>query len=59
VIKSYNELRAEMKEILQQMVEAKKNEHANALKEVKHLCKDLGFTTGMRKASLALGGWVK
>ena len=31
------------------MVEAKKNERANALKEVKRLCKEFGFTTGMLK----------
>ena len=31
----YDELKAEMEAIQQQMVEAKKNERANALKEVK------------------------
>jgi hypothetical protein len=39
----------------QQMVEAKKNERANALKEVKRLCKEFGFTAGMLKGSLAEG----
>ena len=39
-MKSYDELKAEMEAIQQQMVEAKKNERANALKEVKRLCKD-------------------
>ena len=34
-MKSYDELKAEMEAIQQQMVEAKKNERANALKEVK------------------------
>ena len=29
------------------MSEIKKNEHANALKEVKRLCKEFGFTAGM------------
>ena len=29
------------------MVEAKKNERANALKEVKRLCKEFGFTAGV------------
>ena len=29
------------------MVEAKKNERANALKEGKRLCKEFGFTAGM------------
>jgi|TARA_B110000114_G_scaffold175054_1_gene204235 hypothetical protein len=28
------------------MVEAKKNERTNALKEVKRLCKEFGFTAG-------------
>ena len=35
------------------MVEAKMNERANALKEVKLLCKEFGFTAGMLKSSLA------
>ena len=35
--KSYDELKAEMEAIQQQMVETKKNERANALKEVKSL----------------------
>jgi len=39
----------------QQMVEAKKSERANALKEVKCLCKEFGFTAGMLKGSLAEG----
>ncbi len=34
------------------MIEAKKNEGANALKEVKRLCKEFGFTTGMPKVFL-------
>ena len=37
------------------MVEAKKNERANALKGVKRLCKEFGFTAGMLKGSLAEG----
>ena len=44
------------------MVEAKKNERANALKEVKRLCKKFGFTAGMLKVSLAEGRkkqWVR
>ena len=53
--KSYDELKAEMEAIQQQMVEAKKNERANALKEVKRLCKEFGFTAGMLKGSLAEG----
>ena len=36
-MKSYDELRAKMDKIQKQMVEAKKNERANALKEIKRL----------------------
>ena len=58
-MKSYDELKVEMEAIQQQMVEAKKNERANALKEVKQevkrLCKEFGFTAGMLKGSLAEG----
>ena len=53
-IKSYDELKAEMDAIQLQRVEAK-NERANALKEVKRLCKEFGFTAGMFKGSLAEG----
>ena len=48
-MKPYDELKAEMEAIQQQMVEAKKNGRANALKEVKRLCKEFGFTAGMLK----------
>ena len=34
------------------MVEAKKNERANALKEVKRLCNEFGFTAGALRGSL-------
>jgi hypothetical protein len=44
-MKSYNELKAEMEAIQQQM----------ALKEVKRLCKEFGFTAGMLKGALAGG----
>ena len=54
-MKSYDELKAEMEAIQQQMVEAKKNERANALKEVKRLCKEFGFIAGMLKGALAEG----
>lgn len=53
--KSCFELKADMKAIQQQMAEAKKNERANALKEVKRLCKGFGFTAGMLKAASADG----
>ena len=55
-MKSYDQLKAEMKTIQQQMAEAKKNERTNALKEVKRLCKEFGFTAGMLKGALAEGG---
>ena len=55
VMKSYDELKAEMETIQQQMVEAKKNERTNALKEVKRLCKEFDFTAGMLKGALAEG----
>ena len=51
-MKSYDELKAEMEAIQRQMVEAKKNERANALKR---LCKEFGFSAGMLKGSLADG----
>ena len=35
------------------IVEAKKKERANALKDVKRNCKEFGFTAGMLKGSLA------
>ena len=54
-MKYYDELKAEMKAIQQQMVEAKNNERANALKEVKRLCKEFGSAAGMLKGSLAEG----
>lgn len=54
-MKSYDELKAEMETIQQQMAEAKKNERADALKKVKELCKEFGFTAGMLKVSLAEG----
>ena len=46
-MKSYDELKAEMEAIQQQMFEAKRNELTNTLKEVKRLCKEFGFTAGM------------
>ena len=58
-MKSYDELKAEMEVIQQQMVEAKKNECTNALKNVKRLCKEFGFTAGMLKGSLTEGRKAK
>lgn len=54
-MKYYDELKAEMVAIQQQMVEANKNECAKELKEVKRFCKEFGFTAGMLKGSLAEG----
>ena len=54
-MKSYDDLKAEMEAIQQQIIEAMKNECANTLKEVKRLCKELGFIAGMLKGSLAEG----
>ena len=52
-MKSYYELKAEMEAIHKEMVDTKKNEHANAHKDVNRLCKEFGFTAGMLKSSLA------
>ena len=52
-MKSYDELKTEMEAVHWQMVESKKNEHTNALKEVKRLCKEFGFTAGIFKGALA------
>ena len=54
-MKSYDEHKTEMETIQQQMTEAKKSERTNALKEVKRLCKEFGFTAGMLKSSVAEG----
>ena len=45
-------------ELLQQIAEAKKNECTVALKKVKELCKQFGFTAGMLKGALA-EGWKR
>ena len=48
-----DELKAEMEAIQQNMFEARKNERANAVKSVKRLCKEFGFSAWMLKGSLA------
>ena len=48
-----------MDEIKQQMIEIKKNERANALKEVKHLCKEFGISAVVLQSSLAEGRKTK
>lgn len=57
-MKSHDELKAEMDTVQQQTVEANRNERANALKEVKCLCKEAGFTAENLKSALAQGGKV-
>lgn len=54
-MKSYDELKVKMEAILQQMVETKKNERANSLKEIKCLCKKFSFAASMLKGALAEG----
>ena len=44
-----------MEAIQQQMVEAKKNERAEALKEINSLCKEFGYTAGMLKGAHSKG----
>ena len=52
-MKLYDELKAEMQAIQQQMVEAMTNERSNELKEVKGPRKGFGFTAGILNGSLA------
>jgi len=54
-MESYDNLKAEKESIKHLMAEAKKNERVNALRGVKHLCKDFSFTTGMLKDPLTSG----
>jgi hypothetical protein len=54
-MKSYDELNAEMVAIQQKMIEVKKNECINILEVKWLLCKELGFTAGVLKGSLAGG----
>ena len=53
--KTYSELKSEMDNLEAQMEEAKKRERAEALKKVKQLCKEFGFTAGMLQGVLAKG----
>jgi uncharacterized protein (UPF0335 family) len=48
----YEKLKTYMEAIQRQIVEAKRSEIANALKEVKRLCKKFGFTAGILKDAL-------
>lgn len=54
-MKSYDELKAEIEAIQQQLFESKKNERADALRAVKRPCREFGFTAGMLKGALAEG----
>ena len=58
-MKSYDELKAKMETIQQRMAEANKSERTVALKKVKELCKEFGFTAGMLKGVLAEGRKMK
>ena len=44
-----------MEQLEKEMAEAKKRERAEALKKLKELCKEFGFTAGMLKGALAEG----
>ena len=46
------ELQRQKAELEKQIETAKKNERAKALKTVKKLCKEFGFTAGMLRGSL-------
>lgn len=52
-MKSFDELKAEIQIIRQQMVKTKKNIYANALKEVKRICQDFGLIVSIFKFFLA------
>ena len=54
-MKTYSELKSEMDRLEAQMEEAKKRERAEALKKVKQLCKEFGFTAEMLQGVLAKG----
>ncbi|MFT6287112.1 MAG: hypothetical protein ACJA09_001865 [Alcanivorax sp.] len=54
-MKTYDVLKAEIRTIQEQMVEASRNQGTDALKKVKELCKEFGFTAGMLKGELAEG----
>ena len=58
-MKSYAELLAERERIDAELVEAKKREKADALKTVRQLCKEFGFTADMLKGALAKGRTTK
>lgn len=55
VMKSYDELKAKVETIQQQIAEAKKSERTNTLKEAKCLHKEFSFTAEMLKGSIDEG----
>ncbi|MFL2845750.1 MAG: hypothetical protein ACJ0BO_05755 [Candidatus Puniceispirillaceae bacterium] len=57
-MKSFDQLKAGMETIQQQMAEAKKNERKDALIEIRRLCREFGFTAGMREDAF-VAGWKK
>jgi len=54
-MKFYDELKAEMETIQQQMAEVKKSQRTGALKKVKELCKEFSFSTGMLRVDYLKG----
>ena len=58
-MKIYDELKAKVEAIQQQIVEAKKNRRVNALEKVKLVCKELFLTAGKLEDSLAEGSKQK
>jgi hypothetical protein len=52
-MKSYDELKAEMKNIKQQIVQAKKSKRTVVLKKIKEPCKELDFTAVMLEGALS------
>ena len=54
-MKSYDELKAEMENLQQQMVEAKQKERKAVIKQVRNLCKEFKITAGHLKGAVAQG----
>jgi len=54
-MKSYDELKAEMDNLQQQMVEVKQEERKAVIKQVRNLCKEFKITAGHLKGALAQG----
>lgn len=54
-MKTYEELKAEMGQLEKDLAAAKERERKDALKKVRELCKEFGFTAGMLRGALAEG----